>query len=118
MAALELSQSVVPAILLCGHFPYRKGMEVHFTPEQEVQLAQIAFTAGTAPEHLVKDATLRLLEDESYVRKPAPELPVWNLGPIGPMRRRDLSITMSVEPGIVDANVLVYPFEFATTRAP
>jgi hypothetical protein len=41
-------------------------MEVHFTPEQEAQLAQIATKAG------------------------APELPVWNLGTIGSMRRRDL----------------------------
>ena len=31
-------------------------MEVHFTPEQEVQLAQIAATARTVPERLVKDA--------------------------------------------------------------
>ena len=43
-------------------------MELHFTPEQEAQLAQIATKAGTDPEHLVKDAVLRLLEDESYSR--------------------------------------------------
>lgn len=36
-------------------------MEVHFTPEQETQLAQIAANAGTDPERLVKDAALRLL---------------------------------------------------------
>jgi hypothetical protein len=28
------------------------GMEVHFTPEQQAQLAQIAAKAGTAPERL------------------------------------------------------------------
>jgi hypothetical protein len=33
-----------------------KGMEVHFTPEQEEQLAQIASTEGTEPERLVKEA--------------------------------------------------------------
>jgi hypothetical protein len=38
-------------------------MEVHFTPEQETQLAQIASKAGTDAEHLVRDAALRLLED-------------------------------------------------------
>jgi len=38
-------------------------MEVHFTPEQETQIAQIAASAGTDPERLVKDAALRLLPD-------------------------------------------------------
>jgi len=37
-------------------------MEVHFTPEQEKRLTQIAANAGTDPERLVKDAALRLLE--------------------------------------------------------
>lgn len=37
-------------------------MEVHFTPEQEAQLVQIATNAGTDAERLVKDAVLRLLE--------------------------------------------------------
>lgn len=41
-----------------------KGVEVHFTPEQEAQLAQIAINAGTEPEQLVKDAVSRLLEGE------------------------------------------------------
>ncbi len=38
-------------------------MEVHFTPEQEAQLAQIATKSGTAPERLVQDAALRLLKE-------------------------------------------------------
>ena len=42
-------------------------MEVHFTPEQEAQLTEIASQAGTDAEHLVKNAALRLLErDASY----------------------------------------------------
>lgn len=40
-------------------------MEVHFTPEQEAQLAQIATKAGTDAERLVKDAALRLLEGDA-----------------------------------------------------
>ncbi len=40
-------------------------MEVHFTPEQEAQLAQIAAKAGTHAERLVKDAALRLLEEDA-----------------------------------------------------
>jgi hypothetical protein len=65
-------------------------MEVYFTPEQEAQLAQIATKAGTDAEHLVKDAVLRLLEDESFSRAPVPELPIWHLGAIGSFHRRDL----------------------------
>ena len=41
-------------------------MEVRFTPEQEAQLAQIATTAGTDPERLVKDAALRMLHEEAF----------------------------------------------------
>ena len=43
-------------------------MEVHFTPEQEAQLAQIATNEGTEPERLVKDATLRLLQEDARFR--------------------------------------------------
>jgi predicted transcriptional regulator len=43
-------------------------MEVHFTPEQEAQLSEIANQAGTDPEHLVKNAALRLLERDARYR--------------------------------------------------
>jgi hypothetical protein len=43
-------------------------MEVHFTPEQEAKLAQIANSAGTNAERLVKEAALRLLEEDARVR--------------------------------------------------
>jgi hypothetical protein len=49
-----------------------KTMEVHFTPEQEAQLAQIAANAGTDPERLVKDAALRLLEGAAGFRAAPP----------------------------------------------
>jgi predicted transcriptional regulator len=45
-----------------------KAMEVHFTPEQEAQLAQIATKAGTDAERLVKDAALRLLQEDARFR--------------------------------------------------
>jgi hypothetical protein len=41
-------------------------MEVHLTPEQEAQLAQMAIKAGTDAERLVKDAALRLLEADAH----------------------------------------------------
>lgn len=40
-------------------------MEVHFTPEQEARLTQIASQAGTNPERLVKDVLVRYLDDET-----------------------------------------------------
>jgi predicted transcriptional regulator len=43
-------------------------MEVHFPPEQEAQLSQIASHAGTDTERLVKDAVLRLLEQDARFR--------------------------------------------------
>jgi predicted transcriptional regulator len=43
-------------------------MEVHFTPEQEAQLAQIAAHKGTDPEALLKDAAMRLLQEDARFR--------------------------------------------------
>jgi predicted transcriptional regulator len=43
-------------------------MEVHFTPEQEAQLQQIAANAGTNAERLVKEAALRLLDSNARFR--------------------------------------------------
>lgn len=65
-------------------------MEVHFTSEQEAQLAELARKSGAEPEQLVKDAALRLLRDEVNVGQLAPELPVWHLGAMGSLRRRDI----------------------------
>ncbi len=47
---------------------YREGMELHFTPEQQAQLAQLATKAGTDAEHLVMDAALRLLAEDARFR--------------------------------------------------
>lgn len=47
---------------------YTRRMEVRFTPEQEARLSQIAIREGLDPEELVKDAALRLLEDDTRFR--------------------------------------------------
>ena len=47
---------------------YPEAMQLHFTPEQEARLAQIAATAGTDAERLVKEAVLRLLEEDARFR--------------------------------------------------
>jgi predicted transcriptional regulator len=44
-------------------------MEVHFSPEQEAQISQIARHSGTAAEQLVKDAALRLVEESGLFRR-------------------------------------------------
>ncbi len=41
-------------------------MEIHFTAEQEAQLTKIARTAGTDPEQLLKDAALRLMQQQDH----------------------------------------------------
>jgi len=45
---------------------------VHFTPEQEAQLAQIATNAGTDAERLAKDAVLRMLQGDAGFRAAPP----------------------------------------------
>jgi hypothetical protein len=43
-------------------------MEVQFTPEQEAQLSQVAKHKGTPAEQLVKQAALRLVEEDAEIR--------------------------------------------------
>ena len=49
-------------------FPYLERMELRFTPEQQARLSQLAAKAGTNPEHLVIDAALRLLAEDTNFR--------------------------------------------------
>ncbi len=51
-------------MLLC----VERLMALHFTPEQEAQLAQIATQQGTDAERLVKEAALRRLEEDARFR--------------------------------------------------
>lgn len=43
-------------------------MKVHFTQEQEAQISKVAASMGADPEKLVKDATLRLLDEDARFR--------------------------------------------------
>jgi hypothetical protein len=60
-------------------------MGVHFIPEQEAQLSQIASHAGTDTERLVKDAVLRLLEQDARFRAAVREhrVPPLRFAPVG-----------------------------------
>lgn len=44
-------------------------MEIPFTPEQAARLARIAREEGVAPEQLVLEAGLRLIEDDARFRE-------------------------------------------------
>ena len=43
-------------------------MEVHFSPDEEAQLSQLANYNCTPPEQLVKQAALRLVEEDAETR--------------------------------------------------
>ncbi len=43
-------------------------MEVRFTPEEEARLTKVAGQEGVRPEELVKDAALRVLEEDARFR--------------------------------------------------
>jgi predicted transcriptional regulator len=40
-------------------------MEVHFSPDVETRLQEIAFASGKDPEQLVKDTVARMLENQA-----------------------------------------------------
>jgi predicted transcriptional regulator len=42
-----------------------RSIEVRFTPEQEVEIAQMATLVGAEPERSVKDVLVRYLDDEA-----------------------------------------------------
>jgi len=44
-------------------------MEIRFSPEEEARLARIAREEGVAPEQLVLEAGLRLIEDDARFRE-------------------------------------------------
>jgi hypothetical protein len=56
-------------------------MEVQFTPEQEAKLARMASLAGVAPDRLVRDVTLRLLEDNEFKAGPNEASPLRKVCP-------------------------------------
>ncbi len=66
----RLTLSGTPAKLIEGYVnPYTFGMEVDFTPEQLASLSQIASYHGTNAGQLVKDAALRVLEEDRRFSK-------------------------------------------------
>ena len=52
-------------LLQARFFRTLKAMEVHFTPEQQAQIARVASKAGTVPERLVTNVVVRYLAEEA-----------------------------------------------------
>ena len=48
--------------------PYSEGMKIDFTPEQEAKLEHLASEQGVVTEKLVKDAAVRLIEEDARFR--------------------------------------------------
>jgi predicted transcriptional regulator len=59
------SEDAVDWIALRRILPYVWDMEVHFTPEREAQLAQLATKLGTDTKQLVADVVVRYLDEEA-----------------------------------------------------
>jgi len=62
--SLGVLYDIIP-LLRARFFRTLKAMEVHFTPEQQAQIAQVASKAGTVPERLVTNVVLRYLDEEA-----------------------------------------------------
>lgn len=53
-----------------GHVaPQRLSMQIHLTSEEEAQLSELATHHGTDAEHLVREAALRLLQNDLRFRE-------------------------------------------------
>ena len=61
---LGILYDIIP-LLQARFFRTLKAMEVHFTPEQQAQIAQVASKAGTVPERLVTNVVVRYLAEEA-----------------------------------------------------
>ncbi len=64
MALKDTCILIVPVGLHC-HVGELRAMEIQFTPEQEARLSQIAHYNGTPAEQPVRQAALRLLEEDA-----------------------------------------------------
>ena len=54
-----------PNLALEPVFPYVETMEVHFSPDIETRLQQVALAHGKDAEQLVKDTVVRMLENQA-----------------------------------------------------
>ena len=67
-------------------------MEVHFTPDLEAKLTIFAARQGRNPDALLQDVVAQYFEEaeRSIAVEAIRELPVWHLGDVGSLHRRDI----------------------------
>lgn len=66
-------------------------MEVHFTPDLEAKLVNVAAKQGRKPDALLQDAVVQYIDEaECLSVKEIPELPIRHLGDVGSLHRRDI----------------------------
>jgi predicted transcriptional regulator len=58
-------RAVAEALPGCQFWRTLKGMEVHFSPDVETRLQQVASANGKDAEQLVKDTVARMLENQA-----------------------------------------------------
>jgi 16S rRNA G966 N2-methylase RsmD len=81
----KLPAECVDLIYIDPPFNSNRNYEVFWGETKEKRAFE-----DTEAEQLVKHAVLRLIEAEMRSGTPVPELPVWDLGAIGPLHRCDL----------------------------
>ena len=88
-------------------------MSIEISRETEARLTDEARRLGISVDELLARLLAAATRGTAPAR-PRPELPAWNL-----VRERftgEISMTMLVEPGIVDTNVLIYALDTAAPR--
>jgi predicted transcriptional regulator len=55
----------LPYVASVQVFAYVKGMEVHFSPDVETRLQQVASASGRDAEELVKETVARMLDNQA-----------------------------------------------------
>jgi predicted transcriptional regulator len=61
----RISGTFVSRVASLRVFAYLEGMEVHFSPDVETRLQQVALANGKDAEQLVKDTVARMLENQA-----------------------------------------------------
>ena len=68
-------------------------MEVHFPPDIQEKLATSAAKQGRNPDELLQDVVARYFREEACLGEATHELgelPIWSLGEVGSLHRRDI----------------------------
>jgi predicted transcriptional regulator len=60
---------VITGVALRAAFPYAEAMEVHFTPDVQAKLEQMARDTGRPSNELVEDAVIGYFDELAHMRE-------------------------------------------------